>query len=60
MFALARNPSKPIGGPTGRPGILQEQLRYLWRSCFRDYLCLCLSAEGSVGQNKADHTHGET
>src|SRR5215469_15897661 len=38
MFALAGNPSKPIGGPTGRHGILQEQLRRLWRSCFPDYL----------------------
>src|SRR5215469_1076783 len=39
MFALAGNPSKPIGGPTGRPGILQEQLRHLWRCFFRDNLC---------------------
>jgi hypothetical protein len=34
MFALAGNQSKPIGRPTGMPGILQEQLRHLWRSCF--------------------------
>jgi len=38
MFVLAGNPSKPIGGPAGRPGILQEQLCHLWRSCFQDYL----------------------
>jgi hypothetical protein len=38
MFALGGKPSKPIGGPTGRPGILQEQLRHLWQSCFQDYL----------------------
>jgi hypothetical protein len=38
MFALAGNLSKPIGGPARRPGILQEQLRHLWQSCFRDYL----------------------
>jgi hypothetical protein len=39
MFASAGNPSKPIGEPAGWPGILQEQLRHLWRSCLRDYLC---------------------
>jgi hypothetical protein len=38
MFAFARNPSKLIGGPAGRPGIVQEQLHHLWRSCFQDYL----------------------
>jgi hypothetical protein len=39
MFVSAGNPKKPIGGPTGWPGIPQEQLRHLWRSCLRDYLC---------------------
>ena len=32
-------PKQTHWGPTGRPGILQEQLRHLWRSFFRDYLC---------------------
>ena len=43
MFALAGNPSKPIVGPTGRPGILQERLCHLWQSRFRDYLGLDLT-----------------
>jgi hypothetical protein len=34
IFALAGNPSKPIGGPARRLGILQEQLHHLWWSCF--------------------------
>ena len=39
MFPLAGYPSKPIVCPTGRPGILQEQLCHLWQSGFRYYLC---------------------